>query len=103
MTSLIHHIKPMLPCIAVHRHLLFSRLLIASTLISLLTACSPSSEPASNSASDENSETASAKANDAIVVYSSRNEHLIQPVFALFTEQTGIDVKYTTDKAGVLI
>ena len=40
---------------------------------------------------------------DSIVVYSSRKEHLIQPVFAQFTEQTGIAVKYTTDKAGVLI
>ena len=108
MTSPIHYIKPMFPCITVHRHLLSSdlfssRLLIASIFISLLAACSPSSEPVSISASDENPEAVSTKPNDAIVVYSSRNEHLIQPVFALFTEQTGIDVKYTTDKAGVLI
>ncbi|MDA8963122.1 extracellular solute-binding protein [Pseudomonadales bacterium] len=108
MTSPIHYIKPIFPCITVHRHLLSSdlfssRLLIASIFISLLAACSPSSEPVSISASDENPEAVSTKPNDAIVVYSSRNEHLIQPVFALFTEQTGIDVKYTTDKAGVLI
>ena len=103
MTSLIPYIKPVLPTVVVHSRLLSSRLFIASILIGLLSACSPSSEPASVSASDNNSEVTSAKPNDAIVVYSSRNEHLIQPVFALFTEQTGIDVKYTTDKAGVLI
>ena len=103
MTSLIPYIKPVLPTVVMHSRLLSSRLFIASILIGLLSACSPSSEPASVSASDNNSEATSAKPNDAIVVYSSRNEHLIQPVFALFTEQTGIDVKYTTDKAGVLI
>ena len=40
---------------------------------------------------------------DPLVVYSSRNEHLISPVFKLFTDQTGIQIEYTTDKAGVLI
>jgi len=42
-------------------------------------------------------------ATDRLVVYSSRNEHLISPVFKLFTDQTGIEIEYTTDKAGVLI
>jgi iron(III) transport system substrate-binding protein len=40
---------------------------------------------------------------DRLVVYSSRNEHLISPVFKLFTDQTGIEIEYATDKAGVLI
>ena len=40
---------------------------------------------------------------DPIVVYSSRKQHLIEPVFEQFTQQTGITVEYTTDKAGVLI
>ena len=42
-------------------------------------------------------------ATDQLVVYSSRNEHLISPVFKLFTDQTGIEIEYATDKAGVLI
>jgi iron(III) transport system substrate-binding protein len=42
-------------------------------------------------------------ARDPLVVYSSRNEHLISPVFKLFTDQTGIQIEYATDKAGVLI
>ena len=40
---------------------------------------------------------------DPIIVYSSRKQHLIEPVFVEFTQQTGIKVEYTTDKAGALI
>ena len=45
----------------------------------------------------------SAEQAEPLVVYSSRKEHLIKPVFDLYTQQTGIEIKYTTDKAGVLI
>jgi iron(III) transport system substrate-binding protein len=38
-----------------------------------------------------------------VVVYSSRIEQLIKPVFDAFTAATGIPVKFTTDKAGPLI
>jgi len=38
-----------------------------------------------------------------LIVYSSRAEHLIQPVFDLYTEQTGQQIQFITDKAGVLI
>jgi len=38
-----------------------------------------------------------------VVVYSARNEHLIQPLFADFTRETGVKVKFITDKAGVLV
>lgn len=38
-----------------------------------------------------------------VVVYSARNEHLIQPLFEDFTRQTGVKVKFITDKAGVLV
>ena len=38
-----------------------------------------------------------------IVVYSARNEHLIKPVFELYTKQTGVKIKYITDKAPVLL
>jgi len=73
-------------------------LAVSSIILGLLSACSPPSEPTSQIESVENTEQ-----NDALVVYSSRNEHLIRPVFALFTEETGIEVEYATDKAGVLI
>ena len=48
----------------------------------------------------------SAKAEDPtdkeIVVYSARTRALVQPVFDQFTKETGIKVKFTTDKAGAL-
>jgi iron(III) transport system substrate-binding protein len=40
---------------------------------------------------------------EEVVVYSSRKEHLIKPLFERFTADTGIKVTYLTDKAGPLI
>jgi iron(III) transport system substrate-binding protein len=40
---------------------------------------------------------------DELVVYSARNEHLIQPIFDAYTEQTGVEIKYITDKEGPLL
>ena len=37
------------------------------------------------------------------MVYSSRNEHLIKPLFDRYTAETGVKVTYLTDKAGPLI
>jgi iron(III) transport system substrate-binding protein len=38
-----------------------------------------------------------------IAVYSARKEHLIKPVFDLYTKETGVKIKYITDKAPVLL
>ena len=40
---------------------------------------------------------------DPVIVYSSRQEHLIKPVFDRFTEETGIEVQYQTGEEGPLI
>lgn len=40
---------------------------------------------------------------EEVVVYSSRKEHLVKPLFERFTAETGIKVTYLTDKAGPLI
>lgn len=40
---------------------------------------------------------------EEVVVYSSRKEHLIKPLFDRFSDETGIQVSYLTDKAGPLI
>lgn len=42
-------------------------------------------------------------ADDHLVVYSERKDHLIKPVLEHYTEKTGIEVRYLTDSAGVLI
>lgn len=38
-----------------------------------------------------------------LVVYSARAEHLIKPLFDAYTEETGIEIAYTTDNAGSLL
>lgn len=40
---------------------------------------------------------------EEIVVYSARIEQLIKPLFDAFTKETGITVKFTTDKEGALL
>ena len=44
-----------------------------------------------------------AASNDSVTVYSSRKEHLIKPLFEVFTKDTGIKVDYLTVKGGALI
>lgn len=63
---------------------------LTSFLFLLLVACS-----VDNSDTDAGSE--------AITVYSSRAEHLIQPLFDAFTEQTGQRVRFITDTEAALI
>ena len=40
---------------------------------------------------------------DEVVVYSARKEHLIKPLFDRYTQQTGVEIRYITDKAGPLL
>jgi len=40
---------------------------------------------------------------EQVIVYSARIEQLIKPMFDAFTNKTGIQVKYTTDKEGALL
>ena len=66
----------------------------ASTL--LLTACG-----SDNSSTDASESPAAAK--PSITIYSSRNEHLVKPLFDQYTAETGVEIRYITDKAGALI
>ncbi|MCX7946182.1 MAG: extracellular solute-binding protein [Hydrogenophilus sp.] len=47
--------------------------------------------------------TATVSAAETLTVYTSRNEQLIQPIFAAFEAETGIKIRFTTDKDGALI
>lgn len=40
---------------------------------------------------------------DELVVYSSRKEHLIKPLFDAYSKETGTKITYVTDKAGPLL
>ena len=40
---------------------------------------------------------------EEVVVYSARNEQLIKPLFDAYTKETGVDIKFVTDKAGPLM
>ena len=40
---------------------------------------------------------------ETLTVYSARQEHLIEPIFEQFTEETGTEVRYVTDDAGPLM
>ncbi len=46
---------------------------------------------------------ASLAAAEEVVVYSARNEQLIKPLFDAYTKQTGVQVKFVTDKEGPLM
>ncbi|MBU1690455.1 MAG: Fe(3+) ABC transporter substrate-binding protein [Gammaproteobacteria bacterium] len=40
---------------------------------------------------------------DEVVVYSARNEQLIKPMFDAYTKETGVTIKFITDKEGALL
>lgn len=48
-------------------------------------------------------ENSSATDKPTLTIYTSRNEHLVKPLFDQFTSETGINIRYITDSAGLLI
>ncbi|WP_164231542.1 extracellular solute-binding protein [Wenzhouxiangella sp. XN201] len=85
--------------------------ILLPVLMLLLTACGaePPAEEASTAASGESSTVASEAAMTEsaeparLVVYTSRQPHLIEPLFDRYTEQTGIDIDYINDNEAALI
>jgi len=67
--------------------------LAATLMATVLVGCGKPADESSQQAAEAK----------PLIVYSSRAEHLIQPVFDLYTQQTGIEIQFITDKAGVLI
>ncbi|MEO0575165.1 MAG: extracellular solute-binding protein [Pseudomonadota bacterium] len=68
----------------------------------LLGACNGSDTDTANDTASATQPSAPTE-NAPVVVYSSRAEQLIEPLFAAFTEETGIEVQYVTDSAQPLI
>lgn len=69
---------------------------LAIVSLGFLTACQP---PASDTASGEPAEDGFEK----VVVYTSRQPHLIEPLFDRYTEQTGVVVEFTSANEAALI
>ncbi len=80
------------------------RSLCATVMAVLLMACGEQSAPESEQTTETQPavEAQSAESKE-LVVYSARNEHLIKPLFDRFTEQTGININFITDKEGPLL
>ena len=75
-------------------------LLLSSAVLVALAACS-SQEPAMPT--DASAPDAAAAAPAELVIYTSRNEQLVKPLFDRYTEETGVKVTYLTDKAPPLM
>ncbi|WP_347332875.1 Fe(3+) ABC transporter substrate-binding protein [Marinimicrobium locisalis] len=71
--------------------------LLAALAALALTACSDSADQVEAPSQDTE------KPKPTVTVYSARAEHLIQPMFDRYTEETGVEVRYITDSAGALI
>lgn len=69
----------------------------SSALVLALIGCSNENPNTDSSGTD------TTDSKTSLVVYSSRKEHLIKPLFEQYTAKTGIDIQYITDKAGPLI
>ena len=74
---------------------------LALAAVLAVASCGGDSEEAP-AATDTATEAAS-ETPEAVVVYSSRAEQLIAPIFAAFTEATGVPVEYITDDPQPLI
>lgn len=76
---------------------LISRSIAVSMLLALLACSNEQSNSVTDTGTDDE------KTSGLVTVYSSRAEHLIKPLFERFTAQTGIEVRYITDKEAALI
>ncbi len=73
-------------------------------LLSLLAACSgETAEPVAPVAETVAPPAPAPVFTSPVVVYSSRQEHLIKPLFDLFTAETGIEVQFQTGEEGPLL
>jgi len=73
---------------------------VLSGLLVVLAACSESTQPNAQAPADP---AAASAVTGPVVVYSSRQEHLIKPVFDRFMAETGIEVRWQTGEEGPLI
>ncbi len=82
----------------------FSQSLLTAAAVSLLVACGGETAVAEVDEAQKNATAQEAPAEAGeLVVYSARKEHLIKPLFDRYTAETGVEIKYITDKAAPLL
>lgn len=72
---------------------------LTAVILASLAACS-ADKPQTD---DSTATVAPADAATELVVYTSRNEQLLKPLFDLYTKETGVKITYLTDKAPPLM
>ncbi|MEG3191855.1 extracellular solute-binding protein [Lysobacter sp. D1-1-M9] len=79
-------------------------LLLSSAVLIGLAACSSQNSSQDSSQQAQGAAPASdGAAPQELVVYTSRNEQLVKPLFDRYTEKTGVQIEYLTDKAPPLM
>lgn len=79
--------------------------LLCCALLVGFTACTGSNQPPASNGSQPPASAAGTVPTPTkeLVVYSSRNEQLVKPLFDRYTQETGVKVTYLTDKAPPLM
>lgn len=75
-------------------------------MLALLAACtaeSPDSNAPSDAAEAQAIEAPAASGPETLVVYTSRQPHLIEPLFERYTAETGVEIEYINDSEAALI
>lgn len=82
-------------------------LLLSSALLIALAACSDQNADQDSAQPTQGSQPAATPSDTSepveLVVYTSRNEQLVKPLFDRYTEETGVKITYLTDKAPPLM
>lgn len=80
-----------------------NRLFLITLACLSLVACTDERAQVDSPETLVNAQGVSPEITDPVIVYSSRQEYLIKPLFDRFTEETGIEVQYQTGEEGPLI
>ena len=75
--------------------------IVCSALLVLVSACSGQQQPAASATTEAGADATPAA--QELVVYTSRNEQLVKPLFDRYTQETGVKITYLTDKAPPLM
>src|SRR5699024_6169458 len=88
------------------------RILLSALLLALMAACgsetsdseAPKADPATSQAAESGAAHSAASTEPVrLVVYTSRQPHLIEPLFDRYTDETGVDIAYINDSEAALI